>query len=111
MQFLFTNHFKKQIEKLQRKFPKLKEDLIETLEGFELKQGIYIGKSVYKIRIKSSDQNKGKSGGFRSYAYFYVKKDLLVPLCIYAKNEMSIISQSELEYNFANTLVEISKIT
>ncbi|MDD3861741.1 MAG: hypothetical protein PHP74_02520, partial [Candidatus Gracilibacteria bacterium] len=104
MQFLFTNHFKKQIKRLQEKFPKLKKDLIEELKSFELKQWIYIGKSIYKIRIKSSDQNRGKSGGLRSYAYFYIKKDLLVPLCIYSKNEVSSISQNELEYHFKNVL-------
>ncbi|MFA6918015.1 MAG: hypothetical protein WC285_04285 [Candidatus Gracilibacteria bacterium] len=107
MQFLFTTHFKKQIKRIQKKFPKLKEDLIESLEAFELKQGIYIGKSIYKIRIKSSDQNKGKSGGFRIYAYFYIKKDILIPLCIYSKNEIPTISQNELEYHFENTLKEL----
>ena len=50
---------------------------------------------------------KGKSGGFRSYLFLYLKKDILVPLCIYPKSETESITENELEYHFLQTFEEI----
>lgn len=59
------------------------------------------------MRIKSSDMNKGKSGGFRAYIYLYFKKDLLVPLCMYVKADQESITENELKYHFDKTLEEL----
>lgn len=107
MQIFFTEHFKNQLKKLKKKYPHAKEDLLQELDTLDLKNEISIGRSIYKIRIKSTDMQKGKSGGFRSYIYFYVKKDLLVPLCIYTKSERESISENELQYHFDQTIEEI----
>ncbi|MCK9186832.1 type II toxin-antitoxin system RelE/ParE family toxin [Candidatus Gracilibacteria bacterium] len=109
MKIFFAEHFKNQLRKLKKKYPKVKNDILEKLENINLKTEIYIGRSIYKLRIKSSDQKKGKSGGFRSYVYLYLKKDLLVPLCIYAKSETGSISENELKYHFDNISVEMLK--
>ena len=78
-----------------------------VIEAFDPDNEISIGRSIYKIRIPSTDMQKGKSGGFRSYAYFYIKKDLLVPLCMYAKSKMESISETELQYHFEQTVGEL----
>lgn len=110
MKPFLTNYFKKQIKKLESKLPHIRDDLFEKLDSFVPTNEIHIGKSIYKIRIKSRDLNKGKSGGLRSYIYAYRKKDLLVPLCIYFKSAQESINKKELEIHFDNTSEEIFNI-
>jgi hypothetical protein len=100
MKIFFTKFFKAQLKKLKKKFPSVKEDLLSEIENFDLNKQIYIGKSVYKMRIASSDQKRGKSGGFRAYLYFYQVNKLLVPLCIYHKSQKENITSQELKYYF-----------
>ena len=107
MKILFSEHFKKQLKKLKKKYPRIKADLLDIIEPFNPLNEISIGRSIYKIRIPSTDMQKGKSGGFRSYIYLYVKKDLLLPLCIYPKSETENITESELKYHFDQTIREI----
>lgn len=109
MTIFFSEHFKKQLKRLQKKFPHIKNDLLKIIGSFRVEHAVSIGQSVYKIRIQSSDMQKGKSGGFRSYIFLYIKKDLPVPLCIYAKSETESISENELEYHFMQTFEEITK--
>ena len=100
MQIYFTDYFKKQLKKLKKKFSNVKDDLLEALDSINLQNEIHIGKGIYKVRIKSSDQDAGKSSGFRSYIYLYKKQNLLVPLCIYHKSKREGISDNELKYYF-----------
>lgn len=99
MKTLFTRHFKNQLKKLSKKFPNAPHDLLKVLETLNLDDQVSIGKSIYKIRVPSSDMKKGKAGGFRSYLYLYTQKDLLVPLCMYAKATQITISETELLYH------------
>lgn len=85
----------------------MKDDLLNMIDSFNPKNEISIGQSIYKIRIPSSDMQKGKSGGFRSYLYMYIKKNLLLPLCIYPKSETESITESELKYHFDQAMGEI----
>lgn len=107
MQFFFSEHFKWQLKKLKKKFPHVKENLLEKLESINLHNEIPIGHGIYKIRIKSSDMTKGKSGEFRTYIYLYFKKDLLVPLCMYVKANQESITENALKYHFDKTLEEL----
>jgi mRNA-degrading endonuclease RelE of RelBE toxin-antitoxin system len=109
MQILFTEHFKKQLKRLKKKYPKIKNDLLKKLGTLNINQEISIGRSIYKVRIASSDTNKGQSGGFRSYIYLYRKKKILIPLCIYAKSDSVGITENELKYHFDETIIETVK--
>jgi hypothetical protein len=104
MNVLISDHFKRQIKKLTKKYPNVKDDFLAIIDNLDFKNEISIGKNIYKIRISSSDIKKGKSGGFRSYIYLYIKKDLAVPLCIYAKAKTENISQNELKFHFDQTM-------
>lgn len=106
MKPLFTVYFKSQLKRLKKKYPNVVDDLLSAINDFNVFSSTAIGRSIYKIRIASSDMNKGKSGGFRAYIYLYVKKDILVPLCIYPKSETESISSNELELHFKNTIAE-----
>ncbi len=107
MKIFFPEHFKKQLKKLKKKYPQVKDDLLRMTDSFDPKNEISIGRSIYKIRIASSDMKKGKSGGFRAYLYLYMKNNLLLPLCIYPKAETESISENELQYHFDQTAKEI----
>ncbi|PIQ78012.1 addiction module antitoxin [Candidatus Peregrinibacteria bacterium CG11_big_fil_rev_8_21_14_0_20_41_10] len=103
----FSEHFQKQLKKLKRKYPQIKNDILAIINQLETDAAISIGKSIYKIRIPSSDMQKGKSGSFRSYIYLYTKNTLIIPLCIYAKSKIENISENELKYHFDQTIKEI----
>ena len=67
-------YFPRDLKKLKKKYPRIKQDL-EPLIG-QLEQGIFEGDKlqgfigdVYKVRVNSIDQKKGKSGGFRVLYY------------------------------------------
>jgi mRNA-degrading endonuclease RelE of RelBE toxin-antitoxin system len=107
MKILFSDHFKKQLKKLVSKYPQTKIDLLKTLALFDQDKEISIGKSIYKIRIASSDMQKGKSGGFRAYLYLHRRQDLLLPLCIYPKSENGGITENELKYHFDQVIAEL----
>ena len=107
MKIFFTEHFKHQLKKLQRKYPHVRDDILMMVKNLNSDIGIPIGHSIYKIRIKSSDLQKGKSGGFRAYLYCLKQRDLVVPLCIYAKSETESITESTLQYHFDQGLKEL----
>lgn len=106
-QVFFSEYFTKQLRQLKKKYTNVKVDLLKRFGNLNIENEISIGHSIYKIRIASRDMKKGKSGGFRAYIYLYVKKDLLVPLCIYAKSEKEAITEDELRYHFNKTIEEV----
>jgi len=69
-----TELFKKQFKKLSKKYKNIKNDLYFFIENFENehKKAVKIKNSIYKVRIKNSDKNKGKSGGYRVYYYLKI---------------------------------------
>ena len=111
MQIFFSVHFKRQLKKLDKKYKHVVDDFLNVIGSFNPAREISIGRSIYRIRIPSTDMNKGKSGGFRSYVYVYVKKEMLLPLCIYPKSEIEGITESELKYHFDATIREIVDIS
>ncbi len=106
MKIFFTEYFKGQLKKLKKKHPHVKDDFLQQAETLDLNNEIHIGKSIYKVRIKSSDLSKGKSSGFRSYMYLYRKNKFLVPLCIYHKSHKESLTKNELNHHFNKTIHE-----
>ncbi len=107
MKSFFTESFKSQLKRLKRKFPSIKEDFLECIGKFDCDKEINLGRSIYKIRIASSDLSRGKSGGFRAYVYLYKRGKLLVPICIYFKGQKSGITDNELKYHFDKMIKEL----
>ena len=60
-------NFKREIKKLAKKYPSLKNDFAQLLESLqeEPAQGTPLGNNCYKIRMAISSKGKGKSGGSR----------------------------------------------
>jgi mRNA-degrading endonuclease RelE of RelBE toxin-antitoxin system len=64
-----TNRFERSIKNLKRRFPKITGDVAQAMEQLESnpQRGAIIPDdyNIRKMRIASSDMQRGKSGGFR----------------------------------------------
>jgi hypothetical protein len=91
--------FERQAEKLVRKYPSLKEELLELIRS--LKQnpflGMPLGKNCYKIRLAIKSKGKGKSGGARIITNIVVSETTIFLLCIYDKSNKENLSDKELD--------------
>ncbi|MBS1532163.1 MAG: hypothetical protein JSU01_17810 [Bacteroidetes bacterium] len=93
--------FTKELKKLARKYPSLKQDYGNLLDVLETnpKTGTPIGKNCYKIRLSISSKGKGKRGGARIITHLIVNvhEETLYLLKIYDKNDQDSVSESELK--------------
>jgi mRNA-degrading endonuclease RelE of RelBE toxin-antitoxin system len=89
--------FEKDVKKLKKKFPKIKNDLVKFINELSLnpKLGINLGENIFKVRIPNSSIPTGKSGGFRIVTY-YKKDDILYLVTIYSKTEQDNILTDKL---------------
>lgn len=92
--------FEKIKKKLKKKFPNIEKDYQFLIN--ELKKGHFLGDeikgfsgSLYKVRVPSSDQKKGKSGGFRVIYYTVIKNEIIYLMAIYAKVNKEDLTDSE----------------
>ena len=97
----YTPYFKRVVRNLAKKYPHLQKDIkpvIQQLQDGELSGDLiqHIGYSVYKVRIKNSDNNKGKSAGYRMI-YYVKQQDSIILLTLYSKSEQADISAQEIQ--------------
>jgi len=97
-----TGVFEKNVKKLSKKYRHIKKDFSPVLE--KLESGQLVGDPVagfqnriFKARVPSSDQKKGKSGGFRLIYYFILEGKTIFLLSMYAKAKQSNIKKSEIQ--------------
>ena len=90
--------FEKDVKKLKKKFPKIKNDLVDFVKQLLLnpKKGIDLGENIFKARIPNSSIPTGKSGGFRIITY-YKKDRVLYLVTIYSKTEQDNILTDKLK--------------
>jgi len=93
-----TPRFDKDVKKLNKRFPKLKDDLNELIKNLsdEPELGTHLEGGIFKIRLKNSSIPTGKSGGFRVITY-YVKDDILFLVTMYSKNDTDTILTDKLK--------------
>ena len=92
-----TKFFERDFAKLYKKYKSIIQD-IEKLKDILQKKprsGKSLGNSCYKIRLKNSDINRGKSAGYRVITYV-IKDDYIYLLSIYSKGEKDTISDKEI---------------
>jgi len=89
----------KDIKALNKKYKSFKKDLAIFLIELEENPflGTPIGKDCYKIRMKITAKNTGKSGGARIITHVKIKKDILYLLSIYDKSEKENITDTQLK--------------
>lgn len=106
--FKILPHFKKQLKTLIKRYKQLKKDVILDLEHFNKRNFIALGQNIYKARLKSSDINKGKSGGFRLIIFIDETDKIIFPIAIYFKGERENISIQEIKHHLSSILDEIN---
>ncbi|MDQ7047209.1 MAG: hypothetical protein Q9M39_06175 [Sulfurovum sp.] len=80
MNILYSEDFKKSAKKLAKRYKSFKKDLqffVSILDDDSI-QGAKLAQGLYKIRIKNSDNNKGKSAGYRMGANLKTLKPKLI---------------------------------
>ena len=94
--------FKKEVKRLIRKYPSLKNDLAALIKELtdEPEQGTALGNNFYKIRLAITAKGKGKSGGARVITYVKVIATTVYLSAIYDKGEKSTITDNELKNIF-----------
>lgn len=97
----FTDIFLKQVKHLEKKYRHITDDIQPTIAS--LRCGELVGDrltgaeaEVYKVRIKNTDINKGKSSGYR-LIYYVVISSKIVFMTIYSKSEQEDINISEIQ--------------
>ncbi len=92
--------FQRNLRTLAKKYRNIRNDIqpvIEQLEQGELpgEQISGVGYAVFKLRVRNSDAQKGKSGGYR--LIYYVKTATgIILLTIYAKSEQVDIAVDDI---------------
>ena len=91
--------FDKQLKRLAKKYPSLKNEFAELLESLEQKpeQGTNLGNNCYKIRIAIASKGKGKSGGARVITNFVIAEETVFLISIYDKSEKENLTDKELD--------------
>lgn len=94
-----ADFFVKDLKRLYKKYPRVRADaqsLVRILESGETPgdqlQGT--GHTVYKVRIRNSSVQRGKSGGFR-VVYYLRTPILVILLTIYSKSEQNDIDAED----------------
>ena len=95
----FVPNFDREIKRLSKKYPSIKQDLLELVE--EIMEdpflGVPLGKDCYKIRMAIASKNQGKSGGSRVITCVKVIKETVFLLSIYDKSDQENIEDSKLK--------------
>ena len=97
----FTEQFKRDIRRLAKKYRHIKSDVQPVIQQLQL--GKFIGvriprikEIIYKVRLKNSDIQKGKSGGYR-LIYHVQGSTIIIMMTIYAKSEQGDISPKRIQ--------------
>ncbi|MGM3308177.1 type II toxin-antitoxin system RelE/ParE family toxin [Anabaena sp. WFMT] len=93
--------FQRNLRKLAKKYPSIRNDIQPVIK--QLQQGEILGDcipkinyEVFKLRVRNSDVQKGKSGGYR--LIYYVKTaTAIILLTIYAKSEQIDIAADDIQ--------------
>lgn len=101
-----TIEFQRKIRVLAKKYRRIRLDLQDVLQ--ELQAGDFVGdrlqdvgSTVIKARVKNSNAQRGKSGGYR-LIYWLQSPSKVVLLDIYSKSEQENIEIAEIQRIFIN---------
>jgi len=101
IQIALTPRFKRDLRELAKRYRSIRTDLqplIEQLQAGEIPGDRIAGVKyqVFKVRLKNSNIQKGKSGGYR--VIYYLKTDQEIILAtIYSKSDISDVNNEMIE--------------
>ncbi|MEA5580273.1 type II toxin-antitoxin system RelE/ParE family toxin [Nodularia harveyana UHCC-0300] len=96
-----TAKFQRNLRSLAKKYRSIRNDIqpiIQQLEAGELPgdQVSGVGYTIFKLRVKNSDIQKGKSGGYRLIYYVKISTKIIL-VTIYSKSDQEDISAAEIQ--------------
>lgn len=96
----FTPEFKRNLRALAKKYRHIRSDIqpvIEALQNGDLigDQIPRVGYTVFKVRVKNSDLQKGKSAGYR-FIYYLRTAESIILITLYSKTEQSDVSAAQI---------------
>jgi mRNA-degrading endonuclease RelE of RelBE toxin-antitoxin system len=91
--------FDRQLKRLSRKYPSLKEEFANFVVSLEKRaiQGTALANNCYKIRLSIASKGRGKSGGARIITHAQIIDNVVFLLSIYDKSEQIDISDKEIK--------------
>lgn len=102
VQVEFTSEFKRNLRVLSKKYRHIRSDVQPIIEQLQI--GNFVGNQipkanyvVFKVRVKNSDIEKGKSSGYR-LIYYLKSPTKVVLVTIYSKLDQSDISAEQIRY-------------
>lgn len=102
MEILYTSEFKRNLRHLAKKYRHIRSDIEPVIE--KLQSGEILGDQIprieyilYKVRVRNSDVQKGKSGGYR-LIYYLQKTDQITLVTIYSKSEQGDIGVNQIRH-------------
>ncbi len=108
-----TDRFDAKIRKLGKRYRSIRLDilpLIEQLESGELPgdQIPGIEYTLFKVRVRNSNIQKGKSGGYR-VVYYLKTEERIMLVTIYSKSDESDVTIAELRGILTNAEKKLSE--
>ncbi|MCI0495666.1 hypothetical protein L0Z72_11745 [candidate division KSB1 bacterium] len=101
VEILTTENFRREAKRLIKKYPSIKNDLVNLQEQLfqNPRLGIPLGWNCYKIRMAIKSKGKGKSGGARIITHLMINPDTeqVYLMSIYDKSEFDSISDKDLK--------------
>lgn len=102
--FVFKFNYIKRYKKLRKKHRNIDRDCLKffedlekgNIQGYQIR-GLYPFE-IYKLKIPSSDQKRGKRGGFRLYYQVLHEKKEIYLLYIHAKAEKNSLHTKEIKH-------------
>jgi mRNA-degrading endonuclease RelE of RelBE toxin-antitoxin system len=109
----FTPEFKRNIRQLAKKYRHLQADVQPVITQLEAGQtpGTQIprtGHTVFKVRVKNSDIQKGKRSGYRMIYYLQTPYRVLL-ITLYSKTEQGDVSLEQLRRIIAESEAQLQK--
>jgi mRNA-degrading endonuclease RelE of RelBE toxin-antitoxin system len=91
--------FKRSLKQLTRRFPHIRADISAAIEELlrlpMLGAVIPDGGGVRKLRVRSANLKRGKSGGLRLLYIVLSDRELICPLLIYAKSDQEDVTRRQ----------------
>lgn len=100
MEIRYTAEFKRNLRHLAKRYRRIRRDIDPVLA--ELQAGRIvgtqvpgIGETLFKVRVRNSDAQRGKSGGYR-LIYYLARRDRIILVTIYSKSDQGDVTAAQI---------------